>query len=205
MEIAETGPDYATVGTDLTAVFYDEGRPRAERAHVYAEAPFYVSCRDGVAERAFPGDALLLWTRGEEVFMADARATHAEQMHTKTLVEMQIDDWRPIDDRRRYPRHTCTASVALRRVVAGEEVVEDEMISGRTRDLSMSGAFVQVPPCFELGDLVEFHAVLAPGVVVRALSVIARRKDDQGGVGVAFLEFLGDGDNDLERFLARVA
>jgi hypothetical protein len=137
--------------------------------------------------------------------MAEARATHAEQGEVRTLVEMRVNDWKPIDDRRRFPRYTCSASVALRRIQPGEGVVTEDAVYGRTRDLSLSGAFVHIAPVLELGDLVEFHAVVAPGLVVRALSVIARRQDEQGGVGVAFLEFLGNGQDDLERYLTRVA
>lgn len=197
--------EYVTVGTDLMAVFYDGDRPRAEIANVYAEAPFYVSCRTGVAERTFPNDALLLWNRGDEIYMADARATHAEAGEFRTLVEMTVEDWKPCDDRRRYPRYTCSASVALLPVQPGEPVSSEEALYGRTRDLSMSGAFVHVAPLLPLGTLVEFHAVVSPGVVVRALSVVARRQEEQDGVGVAFLEFLGNGHNDLERYLVRVA
>lgn len=205
MDSTASVSEYVTVGTDLMAVFYDGDRPRAEIANVYAEAPFYVSCRSGVAARAFPNDALLLWTRGDEVYMADARATHAEADESRTLVEMHVEGWKPCDDRRRYPRRLCSASVALRPVRLGDEDLSDEAIYGRTRDLSMSGAFVHVPPILELGTLVEFHAVISPGVVLRALSVIARRQDEQDGVGVAFLEFLGSGHDDLEHYLTRVA
>lgn len=205
MDTTAASSDYVTVGTDLMAVFYDGDRPRAEIANVYAEAPFYVSCRSAVAERVFPNDALLLWKRGEEIFMADARATHAEPGDSRTLIEMQVEGWKPCDDRRRFPRYTCAASVALRRVQPGEGPVSEDAVYGRTRDLSLSGAFVHVAPVMELGDLVEFHAVVAPGLVVRALSVVARRQDEQGGVGVAFLEFLGNGQDDLERYLTRVA
>jgi hypothetical protein len=198
-------PEYVTVGTELITVFYDGDRPRAEHANVYAEAPFYVSCRSAVAERAFPNDALLLWRRGDEMYMADARATKAEQGEEQALVEMRLTDWKPIDDRRRFPRYTCAASVALRLIQPGEGIGTEEAVYGRTRDLSLSGAFVHIAPVLELGDLVEFHAVVAPGVVVRALSVVARREDDQGGFGIAFLEFLGNGQDDLERYLTRVA
>jgi hypothetical protein len=205
VESAAKELDQLTVGTDLTAVFWDVDRARPTRAHVYAEAPFYLSCAGRATDRPFPDEALLLWNRGDEVMIADAKATSVEHQGDQALLEMRLNDWRPCDDRRRYPRYPCSASAALRPFQFEEEGPPLDAVHGRTRDLSLSGAFVLVPEMLSVGTVIEFHSVLAAGVVIKALGVIARQVPEEEGLGVAFLEFLGDGQDDLEKYLSRVA
>jgi hypothetical protein len=194
-----------TVGTDLTAVFWDSDRARAERAYVYAEAPFFVACADRGRERQLPEPGLLLWTRGDEVLVSDIRAFESEPRHDKSLVGMNVGEWRKLDDRRRSPRIRCSASASIRPYHFDEEIVGLEPNLGRAEDVSMAGALVHVGEDLPVGQVVECTLVLEPGVVVSALSVVARRDEPTGAIGIAFLEFLENGETDLARYISRAA
>lgn len=205
VEARLTSPDSLEVGTPLTAVFYDEaGRPRAEKGDLYSEAPFFVSFDDRVDEHTLGNTALLLWKRGDEVMVADARPLQAEQNRDRTLLEMKVSRWSSCDERRNSPRRPCDASVALWVLQDDEPFVGADVVYGRCHDISEAGAFVEVARPMVVGQLVEYHTVLE-GAVVKALSVVARRRENPDGYGIAFLEFLADGEDHLRRYLKRIA
>lgn len=193
------------MGTGLTAVFWTADRARAERAYVYAEAPFYVSTaqRRTRMQSAEPG--LLLWTRGNEVLISDIRTTDVATVENQTVVGMDLQGWRRVDDRRKSPRVAHSGSVAVLPYQFSDEINVLDPVHGRILDLSMSGALIVLADGMEIGQVVEFRTILGDGVTVSVLGVIARRDEATGGYGIAFLEFMGSGEGDLRRYLATVA
>lgn len=194
-----------SVGTGLTAVFWTADRARAERAYVYAEAPFYVSTSFGGTRMQSAEPGLLLWTRGDEVLVSDIRTTDIATVEDRTVVGMDLQGWRRVDDRRRSPRIAHTGSVAVLPYQFSDEINVLDPVHGRIIDLSMSGALIVLPHGMEIGQVVEFRTRLGDEVAISVLGVVARHDQATDGYGVAFLEFMGSGEGDLRRYLATVA
>lgn len=205
MDGQTTEDQHLTVGTGVTAVFWNANRARAERAYVYAEAPFYVSCMDHAADHDHPEPGLLLWTRGDEVLVSDVRTTDCTEVGKKKILGMELQGWRRMDDRRKSPRIRNNGSMALFPYHFDDEITALDPIYGRIVDLSMSGALVVIPGDLPLGQVVEFRTILTPGHPVSVLSVVTRHDEPTGGVGIAFLDFLGTGEGDLLSYLTSVA
>ncbi len=107
-------------------------------------------------------------------------------------------------ERRRHVRIPLYVPVTLRTVVEDGETTEVACFEGYTVDMSISGAFVKMSPTPASGSLVEFSMDLE-GEPVRTLAVVAHGGDDRGGVGLHFVEYVGNARFLIQGYLSRAA
>ncbi len=96
-------------------------------------------------------------------------------------------------DRRRHARHTVQVQVEL------HEDGNDVPMRLETTDLSRGGCYVQLIMTLPLGARVKATLWLAGSPVVVRGRVVTRHP--QFGNGIMFLEFEGDGEKVLQRYL----
>ena len=124
----------------------------------------------------------------DEMSMGDQRA-HSAQTHFAGTATPQ--------ERRRYPRHAIHLSLELH--VEGSDVP----LRVETSDISRNGCYIETIMPFRVGTKVEVKLWLGETrVVVRGRIVTSH---PQFGNGIMFLDFDGDGEQQLRCYLDSLA
>jgi len=100
-------------------------------------------------------------------------------------------------ERRRYPRYTVQVQIELR------QEGNDVPMRLETTDLSRNGCYVQLLIPLSVGTRVQATLWLDGYPVVIRGRVVTRHP--QFGNGIMFLEFEGDADQQLSRYLEAIA
>lgn len=194
-------PFFPRLDAPVTLVARSANRPKGIRCRVFSNVPLSLSGESDAFEGVEPGPALLVWRDGERLLRADVEIVRKVGLDAvSTLAEIRLIG--SVDlEKRQHHRYPFILPVALRAVDEPEGNPSIVLCQGHTRDLSLGGSWVSVRPAPQAEDLVEFHAVLSPGVVCRALAIVVHA-DEQQGVRLAFLDYLESSQRDLDRFLA---
>ncbi len=111
-----------------------------------------------------------------------------------------------MEDRRKFPRVPVRLPVELRLVHEQPESLSFTEAKGITEDLSLGGAWLKMETPVPVGTLVEFRWSPEPGKTVRSLAIVLHEKPEhQGGVGIEFVNFIGEGKSALATFLDKAA
>ncbi len=179
----------------------------AVSALVTSEAPLVLFTRDARVEAVeLPRSVVLVWHRGCEVVKGEAEAIEVRPWRTGFAIEIRRTSWADVD-RRVYPRTSVRLPVNLRAVhdMRGATVIS--LYQGTTEDVSMGGAWVHVQPQIAMGSLVECQmdtgeAKDGGAGRVQAFAMVAHESPERGGIGLEFLDFLGDSRGVFDGFLA---
>ncbi len=79
------------------------------------------------------------------------------------------------------------------------------LYQGLTEDVSMGGAWVHVSPQIAMGSLVEAQFTLGENDKIQAFAMVAHESNDRGGIGLEFLDFLGDSHDRFDSYLQKAA
>ena len=201
--LAVAGP-HPSIDDTVVVAFFIEGRPLAISALVTSEAPLVLFTRDARVEAVeLPRSVVLVWHRGHEVVKGEAEAIEVRPWRTGFAIEIRRTSWADVD-RRVYPRTTVKLPVNLRAVhdMRGATVIS--LYQGVTEDVSMGGAWVHVEPQVAMGSLVECQMDTGDGKV-QAFAMVAHESGERGGIGLEFLDFLGDSREAFEGYLQKKA
>jgi hypothetical protein len=198
-------PEAVQPGAQVGIVFYVDSQPVAVTASVVSAHPFVMSSEDAGARQLQQGRrVMLLVQQGEHFAKAEAEIFAREQHSGEWQIVAGDFGWEEVD-RRRYPRYELEIPVQMKAAIEKEGAVELSRFHGRTVDISVGGAWVDVDERPPQGSLVEFEAELAPGEFIRALCVVAWSETNKKGIGLEFLDFIGGSRYFLHTFLTRSA
>jgi hypothetical protein len=96
-----------------------------------------------------------------------------------------------LDDRRRHPRYPVRIPVQVRAVQESSGKVTIQGFEGLTENLSLGGASVACDAVIQAGALLNLTLQTEEGHWSSVLG-IATWSGETGGVGVEFLDFIGD-------------
>lgn len=193
-------------GSNVSIIFYVDGRPVAVYGEVTQAEPFTVwTHNDGAMHLSEGRRAMLVIFDGTDFNKAEAEL-HSEPGDGGWTVVAKSFGWESVD-RRRYPRFDVHVPISVRAVLELDNGPSVARIEGTTEDLSIGGAWVKTQHAIPSASLVEVTAELDHGVVIRALSIVkwADREHNGVGFGVEFLDFLDGSRYALHQFLNKKA
>lgn len=176
----------------------------AVSALVTSETPLTLFTRDARVEAVdLPRSVVLVWHRGADVVKGEAEVVEIRPWRTGFAIEIRRTSWADVD-RRIYPRFPTKLPVNLRAVhdMRGATVIS--LYQGETEDVSLGGAWIHVSPQIAMGSLVEAQFTLADEKI-QAFAMVAHESPGRGGIGLEFLDFLGDSRGRFEAYLQRQA
>lgn len=103
----------------------------------------------------------------------------------------------PQIERRRYPRYPAQVQIEL------QEKGKDVPLRMETTDLSRGGCYVQLVSALQVGTYVN-STLWIDGSPVRVRGRVVTRHPQYGN-GIMFLEFQGEGEQQLSRYLDAAA
>lgn len=184
----------------VVVAFFIEGRPMAVSALVTSDAPLSLFTRDARVEGVeLPRSVVLVWHRGSDVIKGDAEAIEVRPWRTGFLIEIRRTNWSEVD-RRVFPRFPMRVPVNLRAVHDTRGATVISLYQGTTDDVSLGGAWINVEPQIAMGSLVECQIDM-DGEKIQSFAMVAHDSPERGGIGLEFLDFLGDS---RERLTARL-
>ncbi len=178
-------------GSNVSIVFYTGGKPVALSGELKATDPFEVWSQSEGAHHLSEGRrAMLVVQSGREFHKAEAEL-HSYPGENGWSITAETFGWEEVD-RRRYPRYEHQLPVSIRAVMESDNGIELTHIEGTTEDVSIGGLWVKAPKTLPGAALVEVTLELAPGKVIRALSLVkwADKEHNGLGFGIEFLDFL---------------
>lgn len=194
----------ASLGQNVSLLYYVDGRPFAVNAKVTGEHPVTLESFDPNAEQLNHAPrALLVIQKGNEFSKAEAQITAKETNGKWTLTASDFG-WEQVD-RRRYDRYEVGVPVTVRAVIESEDGAEIRYVEATTEDVSLGGAWLKSDVKMESGLLVEFQMNL-DGATFKAFSIV-RWADtaEKTGFGVEFLDFVAGNRSLLHNWLQQQA
>lgn len=189
-------------GSNVSIVFYVDGKPVAINGEVLETEPFKVwATGEGASYLSEGRRAMLVVQTGRDFHKAEAEL-HSEQSGQGWEITAKSFGWETVD-RRRYPRYDLRVPIAIRAVTETDGGPTVTVIEGYTEDVSIGGAWVKSNQTLPSSSLAEVTAELKPGTSVRALSLVKWADQDHNGLGfgVEFLDFLDGSRYALHQFL----
>lgn len=177
----------------------------AVSALVTSETPLTLFTRDARVEAVdLPRSVVLVWHRGSDVVKGEADVIEIRPWRTGFAIEIRRTSWADVD-RRIYTRTNVQLPVNLRAVhdMRGATVIS--LYQGLTDDVSLGGAWVHVTPVIAMGSLVEAQFTLGENDKIQAFAMVAHESPERGGIGLEFLDFLGDSRGRFESYLEKQA
>ncbi|MFI5384786.1 MAG: PilZ domain-containing protein [Fimbriimonadales bacterium] len=191
-------------GCPVDLVLYDDGNTRLLRTEIASPLPLRLKVLSGSQSGVRAGRRVMLLACHEGLALRGDG--HLDQYRSeKGGLELEIGSvqWELLE-RRRHVRVPLNLPVTLRAVAQGDDEPTVENITGTTMDISVSGAFVKAAVLPDEGSLVEFTTHIQ-GEELRTLAVVAHVTHERSGVGLHFVEYLGNSRHLLREFLTRAA
>lgn len=191
-------------GRPIKLVIYSDQGSHSVKGVVCSSDPLRIQVREGNSKLAKVGTrAVLLAVDKVQFVKAEAKVVRVDNEDGECTWEFGGANWEELD-RRKYARHAMTLEVKLKAVQ--EKGGETQIIysSGKTSDLSMGGAWLQVDRTVEKGSLVDFRATSGSGEL-QILCVVTHVDEKGLGLGVEFMDFLGESRTLLREFLGAAA
>lgn len=196
---------HLTLGTTVTAVLFNQGRPSTAQCKVVSEAPLFLETEEASVENlTFPRPTIVLWQDEGKLMKGEATIVARHDGENSSVLELRNVMWEDLE-RRKFPRYAITVPCMLRAVEEVGGTTTINVFPGTTEDISAGGAWIRSEGQIEVGSLVEFQACVAPGEFVRALAVVPHRDTTRQGFGLSFLDFVGSSNRSLHDFLQRAA
>jgi hypothetical protein len=191
-------------GSPVDLVLYDEGCTRLIKTVIDTPMPLRLKVVDENAKDMRAARRVMLLAHADGVALrADGHLDSLSREADGLYVQLSHVTWELLE-RRRHVRVPVELPVRLSLVVEGEVQPEIDGWVGTTADMSISGAFVRCSDLPDAGSLVEFSTVV-DDEEVRTLAVVAHSSKERGGVGLHFVEYLGNARFALHGFLAKAA
>jgi hypothetical protein len=191
-------------GSPVSVVFYVNAQPVALAASVTKATPLTVITTDRSALLVEVGKrALMILQESGQFAKAEAQVTKCEPCADGWKIEVGQFGWEEVD-RRRYPRYAIQMPVVVKAVMERNGSAQLKYVQGETIDVSLGGAWIKATDDLCAGSLVEFQAELGSGEHMRALAIVAWREEEVG-IGLEFVDFLGGSRYYLHNFLSKAA
>lgn len=191
-------------GKSIDLVVYDNGVTRLFKTVVDLTNPLRLRVVEGDHAILRSGRQVMLLSRAEgNAFRADGHLDTIRRDNKGCFLEIGKLAWELLE-RRRHVRVAVETRVTLSAVEESDEGPRVRSSLGETFDLSDSGAFVKMDEPAAEGSLVECTLHLGKHEV-RVLAMVAHHPVDQQGVGLHFVEYLGDAKPKLQQFLTEQA
>jgi hypothetical protein len=192
------------VGQMLTFVALIDGIPHSEQVTVSDADPFIVEARATWCRNLRRGKKVVLIRPVENSFAkSECEIVTLSKFRNVFRIEFDSPVWHSTD-RRRFPRFEVEIPALVRKVAEREGEIMLEATAANTRDISAGGAWLRGDEEIASGTVVQVELNLH-GHVCRALSVVVRSAEDNGGFAVEFLDFVGSSRYILTEFLRLAA
>lgn len=199
-----SAPHRVAAGAEVHVLFYEEAQPRMLSARIGALAPMALTTEDPAVRLLKPNmRSILVAEKDGSVAKAECHVKDCRPIGDEWRVEVDITAWEEVD-RRRYPRYQVELPVRMRRVREGDDGPQLADIVAITKDVSLGGMLVAVGEDLGQGSLVEVQAALRPKDHIRVLAIVVRAQEE-GHVGLEFLDFVGGARYAMHGFLSEAA
>ena len=190
-------------GANVSAMFYVDSEPRCAQCRVVSTSPFTLESTGDQAKLMVPGCRLMLVFEGGQGFSRGVTdVLSLREQAGAWRIETDKPKWEDLD-KRTYQRCDIVVPVKVRAATDFGERTELLNMEGKTADLSLGGAMLEVPRELGPGALVEITMQTWPEGS-RILGIVVRSSDGLG-CAVKFVDFVGTARVYLHNLLAESA
>lgn len=199
MDSVSSSKSNFTQGANFSLVFYTDNISNFVPGQITSTSPLQIQVNQSVSFSQGQR-VMLVFTEGDNVTKANAEVSSVNGSQI-TLKNAEWDN----ADRRQFPRYNVQVPLTVRAVTETSEGFVIEPWEGLTSDLSLGGAWLNVPTPVEAGYLVQVEVRLDSSQSVKVLGIVAHAPGNSKGFGIQFLDFVGGSRYYLHEFLSQKA
>jgi hypothetical protein len=190
------------VGLPVRAIFYTAKGAVPIKAAVRSLDPVSLMASSNDSSLVADGNrVLVVFYDRKRVFRSEGKVNAVSHKNGEWFFEITDENFEQAD-RRRFDRYVLSALVELVLIGEGEDGESSvHHVHGETLDLSVGGAWVLLEEDIKEGTLVEFKCSLSNSDTLRVLGMVVQRKKGQDGVGIEFVDYLGNARDMLHQYL----